>query len=147
MLVRKVVGDGDLLEWKSKSSVKGRLRARNVSTKRDDTTCSRDLCWPSYDARGGPAVVWLSTLPPLPNDALACELDRARLLEGAGGGRLLLDDALLADRLFDISRERDVESSLCSRASERKLRMVPIEVVDIRRDLRRASAISTSSVR
>lgn len=64
-----------------------------------------------------------------------------------GGGLLLLDDALLEERVFDISREREVESSSCSRASEGKLRIVPIEVVDIRRDLRRASASSRSSVR
>ena len=64
-----------------------------------------------------------------------------------GGGLLLLDDALLEDRFFDISREREAESSSGSRASERKLRIVPIEVVDIRRDLRLAIANSTSSVR
>ena len=69
------------------------------------------------------------------------------MLGGASGGLLLLDDALLEDNILDISREREAESSSWSKASERKLRIVPIEVVDIRRDLRFASASSTSSVR
>ena len=69
------------------------------------------------------------------------------MLDVTGGGLLLLVEALLEDRFFDISSERGAESSSCSRGSERKLRIVPIEVVDIRRDLRLAIASSTSSVR